>query len=356
MRTLFQKILFAVCMLACAMLVAFNTEAMQAARAGFDLWVESLMPALLPFFICTSLLKNTGLLTSATPFGLVLLSFVSGAPSGARLCGEAYGHEEAPTKLFSALNVISPMFIYGSFATSMLGISRIATPVILSQLIAVALSLPFAFRSDSQKRNTGAPAALQARPFSEALFDAIRSSMFAVLNICATVILFMVFLRLLLASGALDVLAYPLEWLLGILGVTKELAKPILSGIIEVSNGCKALSALDLPIRTTAAVSAFFFSFGGLCVMAQSAGFVRIEAKKYLPFKFLQGLTAGTLAYFITPLFITDVATVFEPFHEKTFSDNALSSSMIFAASLLGVATVALLSAAAQRKRKKNRQ
>ena len=89
--------------------------------------------------------------------------------------------------------------------------------------------------------------------------------------------------------------------------------------------------------------------------MAQSAGFARIEAKKYLPFKLLQGLTAGIIAYFLTPLFITDVATVFEPFHEKTFSDNALSSSMIFAASLLGVAAVALLSAAAQRRRRKSK-
>lgn len=342
-------------MLACAMLVAFNTEAMQAARAGFDLWVESLMPALLPFFICTSLLKNTGLLSSATPFGLVLLSFVSGAPSGARLCGEAYGREEAPTKLCAALNVISPMFIYGSFATSMLGISRIATPVILSQLIAMALSLPFAFRPVSPPKSAAAPVVIQARPVSEALFDAIRSSMVAVLNICATVILFMVFLRLLMASGAFNVLAYPLEWLLGVIGAPKGLAKPILSGIIEVSNGCKALSALELPVRTTAAVSAFFFSFGGLCVMAQSAGFARIEAKKYLPFKFLQGLTAGIIAYFLTPLFITDVVTVFEPFQEKTFSDNAISSSMIFAASLLGVAAVALLSAAAQRRRRKSK-
>jgi spore maturation protein SpmB len=350
----FRKIIFLICMLTCALLVAFNASAMRAARAGFDVWLNSLMPALLPFFICTSLLRATGLLSAATPFGLVVLGFISGAPSGAKLCGEVYGYEEAPTPLCAALNMISPMFIYGSFATSIIGISKIAMPIILAQLIALGACIPFALRYTSRVKAENTKPLIE-QPFSTALFSAISSSMLALLNICATVILFMVLLELLSATGILTILAYPFAWLLGFLGAPKGYAEALLTGFVEVTNGCKALSALDLPVRTVAASAAFFFSFGGICVMAQSSGFARIDVKSYLLRKLAQGLIAAAAAHLLTPLFVSDAATVFEPFAQELAVNNALSSAMIFGASLLGVATVALWSAAAERKRRKQR-
>lgn len=348
----FKRIIFLICVLTCALLVAFNASAMRAARAGFDVWLNSLMPALLPFFICTSLLRATGLLSAATPFGLIALSFISGAPSGAKLCGEAYGYEEAPTPLCATLNMISPMFIYGSFATSMIGISKIALPIIFAQLIALGLCLPFALHRNPRAENANP---LLEQPFSTALFSSISSSMLALLNICATVILFMVLLELLSVTGILTILAYPFEWLLGLLGAPKGLARALLMGFVEVTNGCKALSALDLPVRTVAASAAFFFSFGGICVMEQSSGFARIHAKSYLARKLAQGFIAAAAAHLLTPLFVSDAATVFEPFAQELAVNNALSSAMIFGASLLGVATVALWSAAAERRRQKKR-
>jgi len=350
----FRKIIFLICMLTCALLVAFNASAMRAARAGFDVWLNSLMPALLPFFICTSLLRATGLLTAATPFGLIVLSFISGAPSGAKLCGEAYGHEEVPTPLCAALNMISPMFIYGSFATSIIGVSKIAMPIILAQLIALGVCLPFAlYHIPHAKAENTNP--LLEQPFSTALFSSISSSMLALLNICATVILFMVFLELLSVTGTLTILSYPLAWLLGFFGAPKGYAEALLTGFVEVTNGCKALSALDLPVRTVAASAAFFFSFGGICVMTQSLGFARINAKIYLSRKLAQGFIAAAAAHLLTPLFVSDAATVFEPFAQELAVNNALSSVMIFGASLLGVATVTLWSAATERRRQKRR-
>lgn len=354
MRMRFQKVVFILCLTACALLVAFNAAAMRAARAGFDLWLNSLMPALLPFFVCTSLLRATGLLSSATPLGLSLLSFVSGAPSGARLCGEAYGYGNAPTPLCAALNVISPMFIYGSFATSMLGISRLAAPVILAQLIALAVCVLFALRGAARTKpavETPPP----GRAFSAVFFEAVSTSMLAVLNICATVILFMVLLELLSSAGLLSILSMPFSWLMGLFGAPEELGRALFMGIVEVSNGCKALSALDLPVRTLAAVSAFFFSFGGLCVMAQSSGFARIKAGAYLWRKLVQGAIAAAAAYFLAPLFVTDAATVFSPIAAPALANNALSAAMIFASSLLGVAVVALVSAAAGRKKRRTK-
>lgn len=44
-----RKLALFFCALTCALLIAFNPDAMAAAREGFSLWRDSVMPALLPF-------------------------------------------------------------------------------------------------------------------------------------------------------------------------------------------------------------------------------------------------------------------------------------------------------------------
>ena len=48
-------------MLLCGALIALNGEAAEAARSGFALWQNSVMPALLPFFVCTGPVSYTHL-------------------------------------------------------------------------------------------------------------------------------------------------------------------------------------------------------------------------------------------------------------------------------------------------------
>ena len=42
-------------------LVIFSNSNLQAAKNGLDLWIKSVVPALLPFFIATELLSNTNI-------------------------------------------------------------------------------------------------------------------------------------------------------------------------------------------------------------------------------------------------------------------------------------------------------
>ena len=63
-----RKLALFFCALTCALLIAFNPDAMAAAREGFSLWRDSVMPALLPFFVCTSLMRQMGALQRCGAF------------------------------------------------------------------------------------------------------------------------------------------------------------------------------------------------------------------------------------------------------------------------------------------------
>ena len=100
-----RKLALFACALICALLIAFNPDAMAAAREGYALWRDSVLPALLPFFVCTSLMRQMGALQSGNTAALFALAFISGAPGGARLSqqymtdGEADGQQNKKKKI-----------------------------------------------------------------------------------------------------------------------------------------------------------------------------------------------------------------------------------------------------------------
>ena len=135
-------------MLLCGALIALNGEAAEAARSGFALWQNSVMPALLPFFVCTGLMRKLGLISLGNPAALMALSFISGAPGGARLCAGIYSDStQDNTVMAASLNALSPMFITGAFASSMLRCPQAAIPIVSAQLIAMLVFFIVALRT-----------------------------------------------------------------------------------------------------------------------------------------------------------------------------------------------------------------
>ena len=114
-----QVVIFAFCALCCGLFVLYSDPALEAARQGFYLWRDAVRPALLPFFICAHIMQNCGAISMQNPLFLYSVSMVSGAPTGARLAGSL---EEDHTPAVAALNAVSPMFIAGSFAGSIIGV------------------------------------------------------------------------------------------------------------------------------------------------------------------------------------------------------------------------------------------
>ena len=55
-----RLVTYSVCALCCCVLFLYSPAAVSWASAGFLIWRDSLLPALLPFFVCASVMQNTG--------------------------------------------------------------------------------------------------------------------------------------------------------------------------------------------------------------------------------------------------------------------------------------------------------
>ncbi len=344
-----KRIVFFVCAALCALFIAFNSEAAEAARAGFALWQNVLLPSLLPFFICARIMQGSGAVEPSDPVALFALSFISGAPSGARLCaafapGKNCPH--GPTLVAASLNALSPVFVCGAYAAVMLGAPALAVPLMAGQLVSALVFFAFFIRGgalDMTKHEV-----LRERiPLSRLFISSIEDAMLGLLSICGTVVFFSVLKAMLDVTGAAAVLTWPLRKLVAALGGAEGAVEAMLSALIEIASGTSDLAGSGMGLRALVAASAFAFSFGGLCVAVQSMLFMRIHLGKYLLVKLAQGALSALIAFLVFPLCARGVTPTGIGLDEVMA--NALSACALFAVSAFGMALVLLLCAVRRR-------
>ena len=337
-----RKIVFSLCVLLCGALIALNGEAAEAARSGFALWQNSVMPALLPFFVCTGLMRKLGLISLGNPAALMALSFISGAPGGARLCAGICGDSaQDNTVMAASLNALSPMFITGAFASSMLRCPQAAIPIVSAQLIAMLVFFIAALKA------TPMPAHIEAR---EEKANAGVEAAASLISICGMIVFFSVLMRMMEITGLLSIIAWPLKQLILLLNGPGHAAEVMICAAVEAATGACRIADAALSLREATALAAFAFSFGGLCIMAQSMIFMRIDIKKYLICKLAQGMLAALIAYLLFPLCCNGAQSVTaEPEIMETLGQNSLSALAILACSMAAMGAVMLICAAKAR-------
>lgn len=128
-----------------ACLVIFSKENLVATKNGLLLWANSIIPALLPFFIATELLGHTTFVSSIgkllnkymRPIFNVpgigayafIMGIISGYPVGAKIVTKFRQNGECSKaeaeRLLSFTNNSGPLFIIGTVGVSMFGYSLI---------------------------------------------------------------------------------------------------------------------------------------------------------------------------------------------------------------------------------------
>ena len=80
-----KKLFFTIfCITQIGFILVYPTEALKAAREGLNLWLNVLIPTLLPFLICTGILVQTGLISRLLAPFKTLWKIVFGiSPAGA---------------------------------------------------------------------------------------------------------------------------------------------------------------------------------------------------------------------------------------------------------------------------------
>ena len=289
----------AACLALSGVLVLFLAEAgfvRAAAAEALSLCARSVIPALFPFLVVSSLLLSLGLGELLSPMlaGLMeplfrvdgvgssalLLGLVGGYPIGANTAADLYrgGRLSRPEaeRLLAFCNNSNPVFLISVLGGGVFGSVRAGVWLWLIHLLSALLTgLLFRNHGGPARRQAGGTAAFQAVSLSAAFVAAVRESLSGMLSVCAFVTFFYV-------------LARPLASLGGWLG-------PVLVGLTELFS----LTPLLRPDRFGFILASAMAGWGGLSVLCQTAAVLEgsgLRLQSCAAGKAVQGLLAGLLA------------------------------------------------------------
>ena len=276
-----------------ALLLLCSADAAQAVRDALALCVQSVIPALFPFFVVSSLFIDLGcaavLGRSLAPimrrlFGVsgaggtaFLLGIIGGYPVGGRTAGELYRsgqcEREECERLLAFCNNAGPSFILGIAGLGCFGSVRVGAWLYLIH-VGAAVMVGLLFRSTS--RQMGRPEKTETPRWADALIQAVRGGAMSMVNICAFVVLFLVILRLFSRFTGIQ--------------------HGAILGIVEMTNGILRL-AND---RRGFIWAAGLLGWGGLSVHCQTAAVLSgsgLSLKRYFIGKALQAAISMAAAW-----------------------------------------------------------
>ena len=276
-----------------ALLLLCSADAAQAVRDALALCVQSVIPALFPFFVVSSLFIDLGcaavLGRSLAPvmhrlFGVsgaggtaFLLGIIGGYPVGGRTAGELYRsgqcEREECERLLAFCNNAGPSFILGIAGLGCFGSVRVGAWLYLIH-VGAAVMVGLLFRSTS--RQMGRPEKTETPRWADALIEAVRGGAMSMVSICAFVVFFLVILRLFSRFTGIQ--------------------HGAILGIVEMTNGILRL-AND---RRGFIWAAGLLGWGGLSVHCQTAAVLSgsgLSLKRYFIGKALQAAISMVAAW-----------------------------------------------------------
>lgn len=313
-------------------LILDSKIALQGAQMGLELCIQTVIPSLFPFFVISVLL--TGTLSGRQiaifkpicrfckmPFGaenLLLVGLLGGYPVGAKCIYEAWKQGQitaADAKRYLGFcNNAGPAFIFGMcgslFSKSWIGWILWGIHVLSALLVGRVLP-----------ENRSVPMGTSI-PDQTTLVQAMGKAITAILSVCGWVVLFRV------------ILAFCQRWFMWLLPAHW---RSVLDGILELTNGCNGLTAVESEgVRFV--LCAAFLGFGGLCVALQTASVVgELGMGMYFPGKVMQcafscclaGLFAS-LVYRICSPVLPGICSVFLLFLTVTKKTVAFPKGLVY--------------------------
>lgn len=253
-------------------LVRYPAESAAAVQDALALCFETVIPALFPFFVLSSLavqsplprLLSRALAGAMQPLfgvggagaGALILGLLGGYPVGARtaaaLCARGEISREEGEQLLAFCNNSGPGFFLGVCGTAVFGSVRAGAYLYLIHVLSALITGLLLRRPCARAKRRAEPPRAEAFRLGEALSAAVQSSFSAVWSVCGFVVFFMVLLRLAALVPAIAALT--------------PMAHAALFGFVEMTNGVAALP----PTREGFVLCAAIMNWGGLSVHAQT--------------------------------------------------------------------------------------
>ncbi|WZL75021.1 sporulation integral membrane protein YlbJ [Clostridiaceae bacterium 35-E11] len=340
-------------------IIRYPQQTFDAAKAGVDTWFSVVLPALLPFFIGAELLIKLGVVhfigillepivrpifnVPGQGSFILAMSVTSGYPMGVKLVtqlrNEGVFHKIEAQRLISFCSTSGPLFMIGAVAIGMFHNPQLGSIIAFSHYLgAIATGVIFRFYKFKHKSLNHYPSKKKyfSRAFSEMfrsiqsnekslgdlLGTSVKNSIETLLVIGGFIILFSVIIQLLTLIGFIDVIAMFLENFLLHFDIKKAAYPAIISGIFEVTIGCKLLSEIPkIPFIQQAIFGTMLISWSGFSIHAQAASFIAktdLSVGIYLFSKLLHAILSSIFVVLILP-----VSTfIFNFIHVPVFSNN----------------------------------
>ena len=316
-KNIYNLVIILILCIILVLILTLSKDIIETVLFGFTIWKENIFTSLFPIFIVAEFLMNYGFveligeltkkiigklfyLPGEASF-VIIASMLSGFPSSAKYIKQLLGNncitEDEAQYLLCFTHFSNPLFVTGVIGTSVfnnrtLGIIILLVHIITNFIIALIIrkkrdikispiNLKYVLRQIEKKRSKTS--------FIKTLTDAINKTINTLLLLLGIIITFLVLSKIL--NNVID---------------TSPLNQAILSGILEMTQGIKYTSLLNIPINLKAAIITALISFGGISIHLQIISIlseVKIKYKYYLICRIIHAVISSTLVYFITSFY-----------------------------------------------------
>lgn len=308
---------------AALILIAVKPEPyLGAAYRGWELFVGSVMPSLVPFAFATSFMTLSGSaeilfkllskpakrLFSTTGAGgyVFAVSLISGYPIGAKTISELKKcgciDDGALTGILAFGSTAGPLFILGSVGVKLLGDFRAGALIMLAHVLGSVINGAVFGRLNKPAYPVGEVKSSERLNAVKAFREALGNTVSAALTVAACMILFNVAIQLMSETGIVNIAGRVAE----ALGVPAGAGEGFVAGFVEITYGIKSLAG-GLPIKQTAPLIAALVSFGGMSVQMQSMFFLGeagVKGSTFFSLKVAQTIFTYAAASAVAAIFL----------------------------------------------------
>ncbi|NLL44558.1 MAG: hypothetical protein GX247_02690 [Mollicutes bacterium] len=281
---------------------------------SINLFINNIFPSLFPFFVLSEILINYGFveligelfkpfmhklfrINSNCAF-IFIMSIISGFPSSAKYTRELYLkgliNEYEATKILMFSHFSNPLFILGTISILFLNNKDVGLLILICHYftnIIIGIIFRNFYPSNNEKSNISIKSAVlnmhkkrinNEKSFGQIITNSLINSINTLLLVLGIITMFLVLTTII--DNNINFNNYN---------------QSILNGFIEMTQGLKYISLLDIPLKLKSILSTMIISFGGLSVHMQVMGILNDIKIKYLPF-----LTARILHAFISSFLV----------------------------------------------------
>lgn len=308
-------------------LIIFSKSNIQAVKTSLNIWVNNVIPSLLPFFIATELLNYTNIpkllgnlfnkimkpLFNVPGIGAyaLFMGIVSGYPVGAKIVtnfrNENLCTKEEAERLITFTNNSGPLFILGTVGITLFYDTSVGLLLLFTHILAcISVGIIFRFwkTKEKEKRNNHTLTNnVTFNSLGEILSKSILSAINSVILIGGFIVFFGILLSILQKTHIINLFKIIFLPCFKLFNINTEFISPLLTGMLELTNGVTSIAKIaNKNLSTNIILCAFLLGFGGFSIMLQVLSIISksdISIRPYILGKLLHGILAAFYTFLI---------------------------------------------------------